>query len=185
MGLPALDMTATARSSRPALRAVASRPKSRRGAAAAGSRAAFNFACLALVALALFGLGRVMLAAKATEAAIRSGELRTSIKAERLVGDQLEVNRSALTVPSRIESIAGVTMEMGEADSVAYMELPGDYGSAPSNPVPDGVGAGAEVSVQTPSEHDGLADMLASVMQMAAGEAQVLLVGDVGLATTE
>lgn len=185
MGLPALDMTPTVRSSRPALRAVASRPKSRSGSATARSRAAFNFTCIALVAIALFGLGRVMLAAKATEAAIRSGELRTSIKAERLVGDRLEVNRSALTVPSRIEGIAGVTMEMAEADSVAYMELPGDYDSVSTDVVPDSVALGSEVSVQTRSEHDGLADMLASVMQMAAGEAQVLLVGDVGLATTE
>ncbi len=185
MGLPALEMAPRARSVRPTLRAVPSRPKSRRVSSARRCRTAFNVACIVMVGFAIFGLGRVVLAAKATEAAIRSGELRTSIKAERLVGDQLEVNRSALTVPSRIESIAGATMEMASADSVAYMELPGVYGDATSERVSSAILPMTESNTDSVAERDGLADMLASVMEMAAGEAQVLLVGDVGLATTK
>lgn len=185
MGLPALNIERSSRSTRPALRVVPPRVgvrgNARRATDVARCRAAYNLACVLILGVALFGLGRVMLAAKATEAAIRSGELRTSIKAERLAGDRLEIDRSALTVPSRIESIAGASMEMAEADSVAYMALPAAATQAiVETPAPD-----QRVSDVSVTNATTMAGMLASVMEMAAGEAQVLLVGDVGLASTE
>ncbi len=114
---------------------------------------------------------------------MRSNDLRKDIKAERLVGDMLEVDRSALTVPSRIESIAGATMQMAEADSIEYMALPE---SAQTESAEVNETAEEPVAETTGSRNqEGVAGVFASVMEMAAGEAQVLLVGDVGIASPE
>jgi hypothetical protein len=151
---------------------------------ARGGKQIFTLACVLLAGLALFGLGRVMLAARATEASIRSSELRERIKEEQLVGDLLEIDMSSLSVPSRIESIAGNSMQMSQAVNVEYMELPSecrDDSSASS----DGVALVDESADTADIESDGPTGVLASVLEMAAGEAQVLLVGDVGLASSE
>ncbi len=88
------------------------------------SRAAFAAVCLLLCALAIFGLGRVAVAAQATEASFEANQIREDIKAERLTGQLLEVDKSALTTPSRIEAIAGSTMKMADANDVCYLALP-------------------------------------------------------------
>ncbi|MDZ4063033.1 MAG: hypothetical protein U1E22_00020, partial [Coriobacteriia bacterium] len=77
-----------------------------------------------MVALAVAGLGRVALSVEAAETSFEKGVLARDIKAERLEGDLLEVDKSALTTPSRIERIAGSTMEMAAACDVSYLELP-------------------------------------------------------------
>ena len=64
------------------------------------------------------------LAVQATETSFDAGILREDIKAERLYGDLLEVDKSALTTPSRIEAIAGSTMRMADAADVDYLALP-------------------------------------------------------------
>ena len=185
MGLPALRLSHETRHARPHLRVVRPSTASRRRRChrADSSREIFALTCVLLAGLALFGLGRVMLASRATEASIRSSALREEIKAEQLVGDMLEIDKSALAVPSRIENIAGNSMQMSDAVSVEYMELPADVQDA-TGEEPAGVALTAE-----PQEDESAADapdgLLASILEMAAGEAQVLLVGDVGLASSE
>jgi hypothetical protein len=99
--------------------------------------------------------------------------LRTDIRNERYEGDLLEVRQSALGSPERIRAIAGKALGMAPASSVSYLEL-GSKGKATAEvPV-----AKAEVA---PS---GLAQALSNVMDLTAGEAEVLLVGDVGLASS-
>jgi hypothetical protein len=125
-----------------------------------------------------------MLSARAAEISLHSGELRQDIKSERLAGDLLEVDMSALTTPSRIESIAGATMKMTDAKEVSYMRLPTpapeqDAQVTRSSPEPERV---SEAPVGHPS---GFAALVSSVMDMAAGEAQLMLVGDVGLASAK
>lgn len=186
MGLPALRLSHQTRNTRPHLRVVRPSTASRRRrctrARADGSREIFALACVLLAGLALFGLGRVMLASRATEASIRSSALREEIKAEQLVGDMLEIDKSTLAVPSRIENIAGNSMQMSDAVSVEYMELPADV-DAPS--AESGSVALTVESQQDDSSAEGSDGLLASILEMAAGEAQVLLVGDVGLASSE
>lgn len=150
-----------------------------------------------MLGVTVFALARVTLAASAAEVAIDSGELNCAIKAERLVGDLLECDKSALTTPSRIESIAGESLQMAQAPQVSYLRLVSDSAATSStvavsspdtgsagvvapSPAPEGAVAVASVT-PTRSAFSGI---LASVMEMAAGEAEVLLVGDAGLAST-
>jgi hypothetical protein len=123
--------------------------------------------------VSIFGLGRVALAVQATETSFDAGQLREDIKAERLHGDLLEVDKSALTTPSRIEAIAGTTMKMADADDVAYLALPEGEAAA--------AGAVREVAATEPGQSEG--GVVDALMELAAEEAQVLLVGDVGLAS--
>jgi len=132
---------------------------------------------LLMALAAVFGLGRVMLTAQAAESSYEANRLVADIKTERLEGDLLEVDKSALTTPSRIEQIAGRTMCMAEASQVSYLCLP-------EEDLEDVEAADdTATALDTPRE-DGLASLFASVMEMTAGEAQVLLVGDVGLASS-
>jgi cell division protein FtsL len=127
-----------------------------------------------LCAVSIFGLGRVAVAVQATETSFDAGRLREDIKAERLHGDLLEVDKSALTTPSRIEAIAGSTMRMADADDVAYLALP------EKEAVPTGAASDPLAADDTSSGEGGV---VAALMELAAEEAQVLLVGDVGLAS--
>ena len=192
MGLPALDMRHRGAPVRPRLRLVAQPATARRPKRASTARAdqhcreVFNLACVVMIGLTLFGLGRVMLSARAAETAMQSGRIQSDIKAQRLQGDLLEVDKSALATPSRIEGIAGTTLKMAAAPVADYMTLPCE---TPPEPVTDAVAepvvAAPEVSSADadPGSTGGLAGMLASVMQMATGEAEILLVGDAGLAS--
>jgi cell division protein FtsL len=151
-----------------------------------------------MAVLTVMGIGRVMLTAKAAEASIDAGRLRADIKVERYAGDSLEADRSALATPSRIESIAGESLKMGQAPSVDYLELPPVPGEAapdsvvtradsPELPLESGItAASAEApTAQASTMGSGrVATVVASVMELAAGEAHVLLLGDVGLATS-
>lgn len=146
----------------------------------------FTLACIALIALTIFGVARVTLSAQAAATAIESGRLNSQIKEERLVGDLLECDKSALSTPSRIECIAGQSLQMAAAPQISYLELP-------ASPVADSKGTGTapppavketEVEPIQTADSSGFSGMLASVMEMATGEAEVLLVGDAGLAST-
>jgi hypothetical protein len=130
-----------------------------------------------LCAVAIFALGRVALAVEATEASFEANQIREDIKAERLTGQLLEVDKSALTTPSRIEAIAGSSMKMADANDVCYLALP-EAPAASAEPAADPTPDSSEVAV---SEEDG--GVVRALMDMAAEEAQVLLVGDVGLAS--
>jgi cell division protein FtsL len=132
--------------------------------------------CVVLCAVAIFALGRVALAVQATEASYEANRIRENIKAERLTGQLLEVDKSALTTPSRIEAIAGSTMRMADADEVCYLALPQE--AVECAPATEETPDTTEVAV---TEEDG--GVMRALMDMAAQEAQVLLVGDVGLAS--
>lgn len=179
MGLPAVDRTRHV--SRLRLRIVRPKKKSRRASAAARAdrlHRLFQMSVLLMLCTAVFGLGRVMISTQAAEASFDSNRLEQEIKAERLQGDLLEVDKSALTTPSRIEQIAGEALEMSAASDVSYMCLPG-------LPVEEQPGCAEPLATEkVPKHKDALAALFSSVMEMSAGEAQVLLVGDVALASS-
>jgi cell division protein FtsL len=142
----------------------------RRRVSHAAAYQAFVFFAVSVLAVATLGVGRVWLSVQATQASIDSTRLRQEIKNERYRGDLLEVQQSALATPSRILAIANGTLDMAPATSVTYLRLTGD-GIAQTQPA-DGPTREPKVG------------MLERAMDIAAGEAQVLLVGDVGLSTT-
>jgi cell division protein FtsL len=124
--------------------------------------------CLAILALA--GAARVTFAAQAAEASIDAWELKAEVKAERLAERALKADRSALAAPSRIEAVACQTLNMGRPAEVAYLQLPAEQATGPDAAVAE--------AAHGPS---GGAELLATLMDLAAGEAEVMLVGDVGL----
>lgn len=190
MGLPAMDMRRREAPVRPRLRVVSRRaaqaPRSSRGAVSEQRcREVFNLACVLMLGLTLFGLGRVMLSARAAETAIESGRIARDIKAQRLEGDLLEVDKSSLATPSRIEGIAGQTLMMASAPEVDYMTLPASAEPSVAPKTDSGAQdpAVSSADIVDGGQQSGLTGMLASVMEMAAGEAELLLVGDAGLAS--
>jgi hypothetical protein len=186
MGLPAVkhDVPSASRARRPRLRVVTSqaRPQARTSSAKASnsprtaSRAAahqgFVFFAVVVAVVAVLGLGRVWLSVQAAQASIDSARLRKEIKAERYAGDMLEYEKSALATPSRIQTIVGATMSMAPEGPVTYLDLQAE-------------GSGSAVAAAPAETRDGSGSrVLERAMDVAAGEARLLLVGDVGLAST-
>ena len=179
MGLPALRHDAqTEHDRRPHLRLVKPHvevtPRHKSGASHSAAYEMYIFFAVIVGVFALLGVGRVWLSVQAAEASIDSGQLRREIKVERYRGDMLEIQQSALATPSRIQAIAGTTMGMTPASSVSYLDL-----SKVSAPVTPGAIADAPRTAK-----GGVSTMLAKALDVAAGEAQILLVGDVGLASS-
>ncbi len=184
MGMPALrhdSLGVTAprprlRVVKPGTRVVPSRANSTKKSpsrAHAAARDLFRFFGILVVAIALLGVGRVWLSVQAAQASIDSTSLRREIKQERYIGDMLEIQQSALATPSRIQAIAGTTMGMAPATTVSYLDMRGSETSRVTT-------APAEIAASgAPS------GLLARVMDVAAGPAQVLLVGDVGLVSSQ
>ena len=158
----------------PRLRLVSNAPKksrkTRQKAAASAARQVFVTFAVVVTAVALLGLGRVWLTVQAAEASLESSRLRTEIKDAQYDGDMLEIRQSSLGSPSRIRAIADATMDMAPAAEVTYLEI-----------------AKRELSPDEPGEasrdDSAMKRAVASVLHLTAGEAQVLLVGDVGLAS--
>ena len=159
---------------RPHLRLVDAPKPRRRSAACASRRAAsvFRICCVAMVVLASVGMLRVALAVQAEEAAIDAVALREDIRSEELASKTLEANASALQAPSRIGAIAGSALNMTEAQQVGYLEIPGGESVA-----------SVPVSVADSSAGSQVGHVVSKIMDLAASEAQVLLVGDVGLSS--
>lgn len=178
MGLPARKVEQReSRTRRPHLRVVG--PKTRAPRSAAKRRVSSNDAAvrqvyraflIAAALAALLGAARVWLSVEAAEASIDAVRLRSEIKAARYAGDMLEIRQSALGSPSRIRAIAGAAMGMAPSEQVTYLDLSDE---APVKPV-------AQRRART-----GFESALAKAMDLAAGEAQVLLVGDAGLASSK
>lgn len=180
MGLPALRHdTHGAADRRPHLRLVKPHSKAssrKRGTARSNASVfqAFVFFAVVVLLVSALGLGRVWLSVQATQASIDSSKLRREIKLEQYQGDMLEVQRSALATPSRIQAIAGGTMGMTPATSIGYLDMRGDSASHPSG----------TLASTKPVKRDGLSGAIATAMEVAASEARVLLVGDIGLASS-
>lgn len=197
MGLPALRDTRVSRhdiAPRPHLRVVSpsgrTAPKRNTAGREDRCRDAFRIVLLGMLAVSVFGLGRVAMSAQAIEASIDSSRLRSDIKAEQLTADQLEVDKSSLMTPSRIQAIAGTTMKMSEAVDVTFItisdaeETPADASTAREPVASAASDVLADNAVEQTAEETPLQALLSKVMDMAAGEAQVLLVGDIGLASS-
>lgn len=173
VGLPAIRFESErGRSRLPHLRLVRpvkrGRNVKRRPAANAGlARSAFNTFFIVALLLSVVAMGRVWVTVQAAEASSDAGELREQIRSERYEGDMLEIRQSALGSPSRIREIAGETMGMAPAAGVTYLELPHENVTGEREAETDSIG--------------GFSRVLAQMMDVAAGEAEVMLVGDVGL----
>ena len=171
MGAAARKIARETQPARPALRVVRGGKKRSAARSHAAASSLFRVVTVAVTILAVAGLARVTFAAQAAEASIDAWELRAQVKAERLAERALEADRSALAAPSRIEAVASQTLNMGRPTQVAYLQLP-DSGS--SEVVPDATdGVPAETGITGP-------DLVATLMELAADEAEVMLVGDVG-----
>ncbi|MDO9556812.1 MAG: hypothetical protein Q7J82_04445 [Coriobacteriia bacterium] len=164
---------------RPELRLVTSRPKpvvkrrARRGDAAM----AFRIFCAGMIVLAVVGMLRITFAVHAQEAAIDANDLRKVIQVEEQATKALEADRSALAAPSRIESIASAALNMQTPVEICYINLPVAAESAD--------GAEKPFSTEDSGERSRVAKVISTMMDVAAGEAQVLLVGDVGIASAK
>lgn len=158
---------------RPRLRLV--KPAKTRNTARACVQARRNFTVFAslITVLALIGIARVWVSVQATEASFKASELRADIKSERYEGDMLEVRQSALGSPSRIQAIAGRAMDMAPVSDVTYLNL-----TAPTDPRPPKAEQAEVAGVSA------LQRAVAAFIELTAGEAEVLLIGDVGLAST-
>lgn len=190
MGLPALRHD-TPRRERPRLTLVDGRPAGGRGRSASPKAAsqshsarwcgAFRTFLAVSVLFSGLGIARVALASRAAAVSIESGMLREELKQARFVGDSLEIKVSQLATPSRIRSVATSKMKMTPAAGVSYVTIDGAAKhDAPAKPEP------AKPRAATSSTARGAAgeSFLSSVMYAAAGEAQILLLGDVGLASS-
>ncbi len=196
MGLPAIDYRSQrTRTRKPALRVVKNSKSTRKvptrrastlnsssARAAHSARSAFRaFTAMALLVAAL-GVGRVWLSVQAAEASMEANRLRSDIKSERYEGDMLEVRQSALGSPSRIRAIAGEALDMAPAKTVTYLDI--------QQPTKESADAGVPASKRSGlgaarPESGGVMSFVSSVMRLSAGEAQVLLVGDVGLTSAK
>lgn len=173
MGLPArkIDERHESRAARPRLELVPKARASRsRASAAFAARDLFRTFAVVLAVVALLGIARIWLSVRAAEASIASSDLRREIKLTRYEGDMLEVRLSALSSPSRVRALACATMDMAPAGEPTYVDIRhAEKGASPT------------VAARPKS---GFEKALVTAMGLAAGEAQVLLVGDVGLAST-
>jgi cell division protein FtsL len=151
-------------------RRSASSSRTRARAEEARARSIFMVFLTALVAVVLIGGVRVAFIARAPEASLSESHVRAEIRAERAERDNLEVERSSLSSPSRIAGIAETSMEMGKPKSVRYVTM--DTTASHNTSTPKKVAASA-----SPIEQ-----VFRVVMTLSAGEAQSLLVGDLGLA---
>ena len=178
MGLPAIKREPAAAVRRPHLLVLGpdtTAPKHRgtpaRQSAHAAAYQSFVFFAIVVGVVATLGVGRVWLSVQAAEASIDCGRLQTEIKAARYEGDMLQIQASALSSPSRIQSVAQGQLGMAPATSVSYMRIS-----------PDG---GTKVAlVDTPPPARTTPPVLNSLVSVAAAEARMLLVGDVGLASS-
>jgi cell division protein FtsL len=117
------------------------------------------------------------LTTRAAEYSLSENSLLAEIRQQRVAVDQLEVDRSALSTPSRIAGIASSTMSMGEPRSVNYIA------ASEVAPAEDAAQAsGVPVSAAGMPAAGVFERVVEAVVELSAGEAQSLLVGDLGLA---
>lgn len=186
------EHVAERRPPRPALVGHDERPRAHvtrapsKAAAGRDARCMEAFVAFAIVALVFSALGiaRVALAARAAALSIESGQIREQIKSERFEGDMLEIQQSALAAPPRIGTIAAATLSMESAKDACYITIDGATvcsGDADKVTKAGDSTARKDTRVASAATSRGL---LSSVMHTAAGEAQALLLGDVGLASS-
>lgn len=150
--------------------------RARERARVARARGVFGTFIVVLLALTALGAVRLSLAVRATELSLSETRLQAEIKRQRVEADRLEVDVSSLSTPSRLEGIASTSMRMGNPRSVRYITSTG----TPARPA-SGVSSASDVRAADVSGAGGLGAVLEAIASMSAGEAQALLVGDLGL----
>lgn len=179
MGSPARRQEPRVALHRPHLRVVhagatvprgAARPAARPRASASAYQS-FVFFAVVLVVLAGLGAGRVWLSVQAAQASIDCGKLQTAIKAARYEGDMLEIQKSALSTPSRVQAIAVRQLGMAPAASMSYLRI-------------DSARSPAVARADSAEPRQARSDVLDQLMGIAAAQARMLLVGDVGLSSS-
>ncbi len=144
----------------------------------ARARSLFTAFVLVFVCAIALGGARLSLTTRAAEYSLSENRLLAEIRQQRVAVDQLEVDRSALSTPSRIAGIASSTMSMGEPRSVNYIAA-----SEVSSAEDGAEAAGVPVSAAGMSSATRVFErVVQAVVDLSAGEAQSLLVGDLGLA---
>jgi cell division protein FtsL len=147
------------------------------------ARAAVTFRAtiLCLLVLITAGMARVTLAAQAAEASIDAWELKQELRVEQQLARTLEADRSSLAAHSRIEDLACESLNMDRPAQVCYLELPG--AQQPSAAVvADAAGsAAAPAGDASPALETARSGFITTLAHLAAGEAQALLVGNMGL----
>ena len=106
--------------------------------------------------------------------------MRERIKQARFEGDSLEIRVSQLATPSRIRSAANSRMKMAPPGGISYVTI--DSAAKEHAPAKPSTAATEPVKTSDARVRTG-STLLSSVMYAAAGEAQILLLGDVGLAS--
>jgi len=177
VGAAARTLAHSAAPARPRLRVVTGGHRRTRTRSAAAASQALTIAVVCIAVLAAAGVVRVFLAASAAEASIDAWELKAELKAAEAVTRMLETDKSSLAAPSRIEAVACQTLNMARPAQVAYLQLP----SGTEAYIPPDAAAGEIAPAPGAAAGDNARELLATLMDLAAGEAQVLLVGDVGL----
>lgn len=137
------------------------------------ARGLFTVFLTLMIAVVLLGGVRVAFIARAAEASLSESRLQAEISAERAERDKLEVEKSSLASPSRIADIAEASLAMGQPKSVRYLTI--DTATEDSS-------AKAGTTVAAASGAGAAERVFGAIMQLTAGEAQSLLVGDLGLA---
>lgn len=170
------------------LRLVPPAPKSAGRSSAsldAACRSAFQLVLAGLLALTFFGLARVALSAKVTETSMNALKLEKTIKDETRVADQLELDKSMLVTPSRIESIAAGSLQMTKAPAPKYISVPGTIAvNAPAATGPAAPSAVTASETGASGAGSALSAVLGAALDVTEREARTLLVGDVGLAAS-
>lgn len=190
MGLPARRLSETRSTRGSHLRVVktqARAPKRRRQTADSAALAYFRIFAVVVVLVATAGLGRVWVSARAAQLSRESTILRESIRTERYEGDMLEVRESALGSPSRIRTIASQTMGMKPAGAVTYLDIStgaDKKNASPKTSTKPKTGATKRAKRVAAADMSGSTGTLQKLMDLTAGEAQVLLVGDMALASS-
>jgi cell division protein FtsL len=160
----------------PRLDAACARARAR--AEEARARSLFSVFAVAFVCVVALGGARLTLTSRAAEYSLSENRLLTEIKQQRVAVDQLEVDRSALSTPSRIAEIASATMSMGEPRSVKYLAASDIAVADSAAQSPEG----ARSETVAPTAPGAFQRVVEAVVELSAGEAQSLLVGDLGLA---
>lgn len=130
---------------------------------------------LAIALLAFAGVARVAVAVRAAEAAIDAHRLERSIRTELLQSRKLEADCSALEAPSRIGTLAASALNMRTTAPPKYICVP---------PVDEKPDSSRDTAAREDAGATRTSGLAALVEELVASEAQALLVGDVGLASS-
>ncbi len=187
MGAVARVRATGVRQERPPLRLVPARRGRTRACASAHAARLFRVVTICLLIIIASGAFRVAIAAQAAEAAIDAWELKAELKNERQLSRALAAETSRLAAPSRIEAIASEALDMTRPTAVCYLELPSPAVAEPADPpvrAAEAEAGPAETGLAAVAANDQVREsggLLAVLAELAAGEAQAVLVGNMGL----